>query len=187
MPVVAGKEIKERFFSASQGSADDSFNSRLVSWDCARRIANDYPVFGAGIRCSNLLTLDYGADLFGRTIHNNYLQIAADSGWLGLMWYLALVGTGFGAMWQARRRLWREPDPDATRAVAMLGGIECSLATFMVGATALSLETFELPYFLLMLGGQVWAIVNAQVSRPATSLARRGLVPIVARRTGAGS
>ena len=166
VPVVAGKEIKARFFSASEGSADDSFASRLVSWDCARRIANDYPVFGAGIRCSNLLTLDYGADLFGRTIHNQYLQIAADSGWVGMAWYLALVGTAFGAMWKARRRLWRQTDPESVRTVALLGGVELSLATFMVGSVALSLEMFEPPYLMMLLGSQVWAIANAQVTPP---------------------
>lgn len=166
VPVVAGKEIKERFNTVKEAGDDDSFNSRLMSWDCARRIANDYPVFGAGVRCSNLLTKQYGADLEGRTIHNQYLQIAADNGWLGLVWYLALLYTAFIAFWFARRRLWKLQDPESVRATAMLGGIECSLLTFLVGAIALSLETFELPYLLILLGTQIWSVMNAQVSLP---------------------
>jgi len=175
VPVVAGQEIKDRFASVNQATGDDSFQNRLTTWDIARRIANDYPVFGAGIRCSNLITKQYGADLDGRTIHNIYLQIAADSGWLGLMWYLLLVGTGVGAMWSARRRLWRETDPESVRAVALLGGLECSLWTFQIGAAALSLETFEPAYLVLLLGSQIWAVTTAQVTAEPTA---RRVVPL---------
>jgi hypothetical protein len=46
----------------------------------------------------------------------------------------------------------------------MLGGIECSLWTFAVGATALSLEVFELPYIMMLLGIQMFALLNAKDS-----------------------
>ena len=166
VPVVAGKEIQDRFLSSQKGGEDDSINSRYVSWDCARRIANDYPVFGAGVRCSNLLTLSYGADMDGRTIHNIYLQIAADTGWIGMAWYVLLAGFTLVALLRARWRLRHRTDDEANLTVAIIGGIFCSLVTFYFGAIFLSLETLELPYFLMLLGGQVWAIANAQVSRP---------------------
>lgn len=168
VPVVAGEEIKRRFFSVSEAKTgeDDSFNLRLMSWKAAALIANDYPVFGCGVRCSNNIIKWYGADMEGRTVHSLYLQFAADIGWLGLFWYLVAVGLTFLAIWRARRRLWAVRTPEADRAVAMLGGIECALITFLIGASALSLETFELPYLLLFLGAQVWAICNAQVSPP---------------------
>ena len=166
VPVVAGKEIQDRFLSSQKGGEDDSINSRYVSWDCARRIANDYPVFGAGVRCSNLLTLSYGADSEGRTIHNIYLQIAADTGWIGMAWYVLLAGFTLVALLRARWRLRHRTDDEANLTVAIIGGIFCSLVTFYFGAIFLSLETLELPYFLMLLGGQIWAIANAQVSRP---------------------
>ena len=166
VPVITGDEIKARFSTVKEASADDSFQSRLNSWDCARRIANDFPVFGAGVRCSNLLTRQYGADMEGRTIHNQYLQIAADTGWVGLVVYLTLLGSALATVWGARRRLWTENDPESVRAVAMLGGIECSFWTFAVGAMALSLEVFELPYLLLLMGTQIAAISQAEVARP---------------------
>ena len=163
MPFLAGKEIQERFFSVEKVETDASFSSRLDSWGAAMRIANEFPVFGAGVRNSNLLSQQYGADLYGRTIHSTYLQIAADNGWLGLLVYLLCIFTAVGAMWRARARLWRRKDPEAVQSVAMLGGIECSLWTFIVGGAALSLETFELPWLLMFLGAQMWMVSNAQI------------------------
>ena len=166
IPLVAGEAIQERFGTMFEEKEDESYSSRRDSWRAARLIANDYPVFGAGIRCSNLLSKEYGADLDGRTIHDIYLQIAADSGWVGLGCYLLLIGSGIVCMWKARRRLWNETDPESVRVVAMLGGLECALWTFLVGATFLSLETFEPPYLFVLLGAQIWAVVNAQVAAP---------------------
>jgi probable O-glycosylation ligase (exosortase A-associated) len=183
VPVVAGKEIKERFASTAKGGEDDSINSRYVSWDCARRIANDYPVFGAGVRNSNLLTFAYGADMEGRAVHNNYLQLAADTGWIGMAWYVALGAFTMVALARARWRLRGRTDDEANLTVALIGGIFCSLVTFFFGAIFLSIETLELPYFLTLLGGQLWAIANAQVSRPPGE--RLPAVPI-SRRVAAG-
>ena len=128
VPVVAGKEIKERFSSAERREfKDDSFASRLVSWDCARRIANDYPVFGAGIAVLE----PAHPGLRGRPVRPddpqpvppNRRRRRVDRARCGT-W--ALVGTGFGAMWAGPpAALAREADPDAARAVAVLGGIEC--------------------------------------------------------------
>jgi O-antigen ligase len=78
--VTAGPEIQRRFFSIeSAHEMDDSAKARLQSWLAALRIANDYPIFGVGVRNSNLFSYEYGADMEGRTIHSTYLQIAADS------------------------------------------------------------------------------------------------------------
>ncbi len=166
VPVVAGKEIQARFLSTQQGAEDDSINSRYVSWDCARRIANDYPIFGAGIRCSNALMFSYGADMEGRTVHNIYLQLAADTGWIGMTLYVGLAGFTLLALLRARWRLRHRTDDEANLTVALIGGVFCSLVTFFFGAIFLSLEALELPYFLMLLGGQLWAISNAQVSLP---------------------
>ena len=164
MPFMAGKEIEERFLSVEKAEADESFNSRLDSWDAGRKIANDYPLFGAGVRNSPLISKDYGADMEGRVIHSNYIQIAADMGWGGLIVYLSFYGFAFLSIWRARIRLWNNIDEDSVRMVAILGGIECSLWIFAIGSTALSLETFELPYMMMLLGSQIWAICNATIS-----------------------
>jgi probable O-glycosylation ligase (exosortase A-associated) len=161
---AAGAEIQERFFTVSKADQDASFNSRWVTWNIAIGIANDYPFFGVGVRCSNLYTGARGADMENRTIHSQYFQIAADSGWPALAIYCAMFGYSIFSCWIARRRLWKLPDEQSRQACCMLGAIECSLWTFAIGATALSLEVFELPYIMMLLGIQMPALLNAKDS-----------------------
>ena len=161
LPFMAGKEIQDRFFSIEKREVDSSYQARQLSWKIAQEIAWDYPIFGAGIRCSNKEMKQRGADMEGRTIHMLYLQIAADSGWIALLIYVSMVGATFISIWRARRRLWRRTDPESMRATAILGGIECSLISFLVGATFLSLEVFEISYLLFFIGTQIWALLNA--------------------------
>jgi probable O-glycosylation ligase (exosortase A-associated) len=161
LPFMFGKEIQDRFFSIEKREADDSYNVRQTSWRIGIEIANDYPLVGAGIRCSNAEMKARGADMAGRTIHSQYIQIAADSGWVALALYVVMVGCSFYTIWRARMALWHRTDPEAVRAVALLGGIECALVTFLVGAAFLSLEVFEAAYLLFFLGAQVWGLINA--------------------------
>ncbi|CAN5601570.1 hypothetical protein BH11PLA2_BH11PLA2_20610 [soil metagenome] len=159
--VMAGKEIVARFSSINTRENDLSWKSRETSWGIAKEIANDYPLVGAGIRCSGAEMLQRGADMEGRTIHSQYLQLAADSGWIAMLIYIGTAGSAFLAMWTARRRLWKRTDPDSVRAVCILGGIECGLISFLVGGAALSLEVFEPPYLLMLMGAQVLALLKS--------------------------
>ena len=152
LPVLAGQEIRARFFSIEQYEKDRSAESRFSSWKAGLRIANDYPVFGAGVRNSTLVSHRYGADMIGRAIHSQYIQTAADSGFPALAFYsLLLFGT-----WRGLRRTQkrcRDSDSDEDRLAYNLAcGIEGALAVFCIGAAFLSLEVFELPYLLILLG-----------------------------------
>ena len=161
VPVMAGKEIRDRFYSIDKRDQDDSWQVRQNSWRIAVEIAMDYPLFGAGVRCSNAEMKGRGGDMENRTIHSQYLQLAADSGWPALALYIVAVGTTFYTIWRARIRLWPRTDPDSVRTVAILGGVECGMISFLVGASALSLEVFEIAYLYLLLGAQVWGMINA--------------------------
>ena len=93
IPIMAGPEIQARFLTLKDNEADDSANSRRGSWRAAWNMAMDNPIFGVGIRNANLFSFQYGADMEGRTIHSQYLQIAADNGFVGLGLYLAMLGS----------------------------------------------------------------------------------------------
>lgn len=174
--VMAGKEIQERFFSIGGHEVDESANSRKVSWGIAVRMANERPVFGMGIRNSNLYTLQYGADMAGRTIHSQYLQTAADSGWVGLGLYLGLLLSVFVGLWQTRLALRPYTDPEALKVRSLAAGLECSLALFCFGAIFLSLEHFEMPYIIILLAVQLHAITRAVRARQTP--AAPGLPPL---------
>jgi probable O-glycosylation ligase (exosortase A-associated) len=172
VPVMAGKEIRDRFFSIEKTESDDSFQVRWNSWKIAVEIAMDYPLVGAGVRCSNAEMKGRGADMENRTIHSQYLQLAADSGWPALVLYIGVVIATFYTIWRARIRLWRRTDPESVRAVAILGGVECAFITFLAGATLLSLEVFEIAYLVMLLGAQVWGLINAVDTAIPAPLAR---------------
>jgi O-antigen ligase len=161
VPVMAGKEVRERFLSIGQHDVDDSANSRKQTWAIAVRMANERPLFGWGIRNSNLFTYDYGADMPGRSIHSQYLQTAADSGWVALALYVALLGSVFLGLRQVRRALRPYHDPETNRVRALASGVECALVLFCFGAVFLSLEHFEMPYILMLLAVQLHAITRA--------------------------
>jgi probable O-glycosylation ligase (exosortase A-associated) len=167
MPFMAGKEIRERFFSISKADVDDSANSRRTTWKIAVRMANERPLFGYGIRNSNLLTYKYGADIPGRSIHSQYLQTAADSGWAGMGLYLAVIASVFAGMSEVRRHLRPFNDPDSRRVKSLASGLETSLVLFCFGAIFLSLEHFEMPYIVMLLAMQLLAITRAVTSRLA--------------------
>lgn len=152
----SGPELQERFFSINQHDVDESANSRKRAWKAAIEIANERPIFGVGLRCSAPHMKAHGAD-DGMTIHSQYLQLAADTGWVGMAAYLAVYAAalwyGFRVWWLTRR--W--PDyPEVRKARALAAGITSALVLYGIGAVFLSLETFELPYVLFLLTAQLW-------------------------------
>jgi probable O-glycosylation ligase (exosortase A-associated) len=162
IPYLAGDEIRDEFFSMKKYDTDSSANQRFDSWAAAVAIANEYPVFGAGIRNSSLLTLEHGADRAGRVIHSQYLQYLADAGYPGLTLYLVALGSLWVTMARTRRMLKRTDVPDAKRAHSMLNGVEGAMFVFCVGASFLSLEVFELPYVMALLGAQISLLTRLQ-------------------------
>jgi probable O-glycosylation ligase (exosortase A-associated) len=163
VPFLAGNEIRERFFTVSNYAEDESANARFDSWMAAVRIANDYPVLGVGIRNANLFSYQYGADMQGRTIHSQYLQILADEGYVGLMLYLGTLLSFFVSGWRLRRFLKYTKDPLATKVVAMSNGLEAAVVVFCIGGVFLSLEVFELPYLLVLLGSQLAVVARSDL------------------------
>jgi probable O-glycosylation ligase (exosortase A-associated) len=165
VPVLAGKEIRERFFSIEQNDVDESAQGRRRSWAAAWAIAQDNPIFGVGVRNANLFSYQYGADMLGRTIHSQYLQIAADNGLTGLALYLTALGSVWWGLRQARLRAARGVDAESKQVYSVCCGVEAAMLVFCVGGAFLSLEVFELPYLLLFLGAQVHGLMRQRVQQ----------------------
>jgi probable O-glycosylation ligase (exosortase A-associated) len=160
VPVLAGKEIRNRFSSVQDYEDDRSSQTRIGTWKAGWRMALDYPLLGVGPRNSDLLSFSYGADFVGRTIHNQYLQVAADSGFPGLAFYLLSFAGTFWSTARVRRQSKRGVSMEARRAHAIASGLECALFVFLFGAFFLYLGIVELTYLLLLLGSQLSAIVG---------------------------
>jgi probable O-glycosylation ligase (exosortase A-associated) len=166
---TAGKELQERFFSISKHESDDSAQVRLTTWQIAIRMANERPLFGVGIRNSTLFTHAYGADIEGRAIHSQYLQTAADSGWIALALYVGLLLATFRGLWRVRRFLRKVRDRESEQVKSMTSALECALFLFCFGAAFLSLEHFEMPYVVILLAVQLFAITRNVEARYSTA------------------
>jgi probable O-glycosylation ligase (exosortase A-associated) len=158
---TSGPELQERFFSISKHDSDESAQSRLKTWAMAVKLANDKPLFGYGIRCSQLHTEAING-VKNQAIHNTYLQMAADSGWPGMGLYIGLIGGSMlmaGLVWWRTRKWPMVPTVLRARAVAVM--VITSLSIYAIGATFLSLETSEMSYILALIGAQLWSIHKA--------------------------
>ena len=174
--VTAGPDVKDRFLSISKHDADESANSRKTSWMIAIRMANEEPLFGFGVRNSVLYTRAYGADMEGRAIHSMYLQLAADAGWVGMGCFLVVLGSTWFVCARTWWRLRGRDDPDAVRTQTIAAAVAYSLAVYSFGAIFLSLDTFEMPYILVLIGAQL-----ASLGTPAgpTHATTQAVAPLV--------
>jgi probable O-glycosylation ligase (exosortase A-associated) len=186
IPMLAGPEIRERFFSVERYEEDKSAQSRFSSWSAGVAIAHDYPIFGIGPRNSPLVIRQYGGDVAGRVIHSQYIQIAADMGWIGLGWYLAILASTLLSLRRVRRATRKDLSVEGRRIHGLACALESSLAVFCVGAVFLSLEVFELPYLLMMLSMQLPRALEAApavgMSQPTEPIKTRTLSPALAPR-----
>lgn len=183
---LAGPEVRSEFLSIKEYDQDATAQQRLDSWSRGWDTAWDYPLTGAGLRNSNLMSEAYGAELNDRSIHNIYLQIAADSGIPAMLVYLAMLLVAVFGLWSFRYQLARraqratrrgddEPEsnakdrPDQRELAGLCLALEAGIITFAAGGVFLSLEFFELPYLLVVMAGVLPAIGRAE-ARQAKSL-----------------
>jgi probable O-glycosylation ligase (exosortase A-associated) len=155
IPFLAGPEIRQRFFSIERYERDKTAQARMTSWNAGLGIARDYPILGIGPRNSPLVIQQYGGDVAKRTIHSQYIQIAADLGFVGLAWYLSILGSAWLSLRRVRKRMRRDPSQTAQHLYALACSVECSLVVFCVGACFLAVEVFELPYLLMIVSIQL--------------------------------
>lgn len=172
LSVMAGPEIRDRFASTAQFQTDDSAQSRFASWNASWRMVWQHPVLGKGIRNSNTYTENYGADMAGRTVHNQYLQVAADSGVPAATAYTLMLGLGIFGVGRARRRLVdgrhkmidELDDNQIARideSIALCSSIQAAVVMFSTSAMFLSVELVELPWLLIVLAGVTPAAADA--------------------------
>lgn len=163
---LAGVEVRERFFSIKKKDTDASAQSRLTTWRGGWNMAKDHPVFGVGLRNSNYVIHRYVDVSKGKTIHNVYIQIAADSGIPSMCCYTGLIVLAL----LGYRKGWKTAEVSMEHSAEMRWQYYLckagfwSLCLYAIGATFLSLETFELPYLLMLMGAAAPAIESSPIA-----------------------
>ena len=192
IPFLAGRGVRERFFSTNNYQTDASANSRFESWGAAWRMALDRPLLGFGIRNANLFSKAYGADRSGRTIHSIYLQIAADSGLPAMANYILIVAASLYLLGRARRaclrRLDAGPPPESGQAqklaelAALFAAFQASLVIFAVGAAFLSVEVLEASWLVIIVAGVGSGIIERYLATlPGAEPVAAAAVPLKRR------
>jgi O-antigen ligase len=133
-----------------------------MSWDAGWGIIKDYPIFGVGPRNSRYVIQAYGADVEGRTIHDLYIQVAADTGIPSLLLLLMMMFIALRGLWRTSRSIYSQLDNDERRwHYAVCQACFWSLFLYGFGSVFLSSELFELPYLLMAMGAAAQSALGA--------------------------
>ncbi len=135
---------------------DVTVQERLYMWRSGLRILRDYPFTGIGMGAMPQMYRRY-RDARDPTdpnrqlghLHNNFVQVAAERGLIGLVWWMALWVTYFVHAWRAYKSLGQRAGP----AKALVAGSLASVTGFLVAGCFEhnfgDAEVITLTYFLM--------------------------------------
>lgn len=123
-----------------QGSQleENALRGRLSEMTVAAQMFGDYPILGVGYNNFEVNYLDYSPEIGldsrreGRAAHSLYLEIAAETGIIGLSVFSFIMIVYFHGLWQSYRRFSRVgfqdyADITAAFAIGVLGFLICSV------------------------------------------------------------
>jgi O-antigen ligase len=149
---VSPAPIKERVESLVNLN-DATLQERLSMWRLGWEIYKDYPVTGCGFHCLRVVSADYPEYeeilMKFRTVHNNLLQLAVDTGIIGVLAWLFLWLSYFVA---AGRQLKSGDDPEHRWVgVASLGAVTAFLTGGIFETNFYDSEVVMMTYYLMAL------------------------------------
>ena len=98
-----------------------SLEMRINLWQVGWKIFKDYPLTGCGFRCVDLIYNQYPDPLYEKThdlrrsvkylrgMHNNFMQLAVDTGILGLTAWLGIWVCFFRLLYHRAKAIKRDP------------------------------------------------------------------------------
>lgn len=159
------QEYKERISTifSDDEERDASSIGRIHFWKTALIMAKEYPLTGVGIRCySNVYNYydssggQYGAN---REVHNSFLQLLSENGYLSLSIFLLLIFLTFKTTFTMRRLAKKRPE--LKWAIPCANIFEISVAAYCIGGFFVSLAYSDLIYHLFVLTGAFEQIVRS--------------------------
>jgi probable O-glycosylation ligase (exosortase A-associated) len=141
----------ERMSTTAHGQLDQSAEQRLVAWQTAWRLVQDYPIAGAGFDSlpDEELFMSYQAEPLPGGFrstgpHSIYFQMMADQGFVGLGIFLAFSGSCIASLRGLRRKARRFSE--AGWVVNYTHMIEAALIGYLISGAFLGLGYFDLFY-----------------------------------------
>lgn len=133
---------------------DASLQIRMSLWRGGWEIFKDYPVTGCGFKCVDVVHRQYPdpGKYLGRFkgLHNNLLQLAVDTGVLGLGAWLSIWMGFFMALWKKNSAMGKG-HPDRWIVMASVGAVAGFLAGGLFEVNFYDSEVVTLLYFVMAL------------------------------------
>lgn len=155
----------DRIQSIQHAGEDTSFMGRVAAWRISSAIALSNPVFGGGFHALqlqstwNAFKFEGGLlpfidiphmPLVAKAAHSIYFEIMGDLGFVGLFFFLLVLGNALFTRYEIKRLVRRAPEKLAWAGhLAALLGV--SVVAYMIGGAGVSLAYFETIYVFVML------------------------------------
>ena len=154
------EDYLDRINTIRDASSDNSFEIRLLAWKINYMLALDHPFLGVGpygsliwenwsSEIGNAVNYLFPSPLILRTFvaHSIYFQVLGDTGFVGFLLFIGLLGTALWKTVQTQKLAKR--DPNLEWAGDLARATQISLVVYLVAGAALSLIYFELIYIIL--------------------------------------
>jgi probable O-glycosylation ligase (exosortase A-associated) len=147
----AGDLMKDRSSTIASYEQEDSAASRLDAWKAASRMMAAHPITGVGF-ASFGQAFPYFSDTAPRIAHNTFFQVGGEWGIGAGLAYLVMMVSTLKRLWTNGARLRQHAGTDEGRLYLYLSEASLmGLTGFFVCAFFLSLEKYEVLYFLLVI------------------------------------
>ena len=158
LAAVAGVALVSTYWARDEGFADlvadATLNERLATIEVGLEMFADRPLLGVGLGCSVLgwpIYADPGQSTDGWLhSHNSFIQVLSETGLLGAVPFLALVGL---ALWRANRLARRLAWAGRGDLARLVSALEISLWGFLVCGLAGGWVLTWFPYLVLGFAG----------------------------------
>jgi len=147
------KDFKFRLNSTLRAQQDETFSMRITLWRVGWEVFKDYPLTGCGFKCMDLIYPQY-PDPSGlinrlRGMHNNFMQLAMDTGILGLSSWIGIWVCFIGLLYKRIKSTKNQPEE------WVIYGSSASAIAFLVGgcfeSNLYDSEVMMVLYFIMAL------------------------------------
>jgi probable O-glycosylation ligase (exosortase A-associated) len=180
LPLVP-ERLYDRFESISDYQEDASAQGRLGMWQMGWNIALDRPITGGGFRVyknADVYPTYYPDAPMVLDVHNIYLEVLGEHGFVGLALFLALaIATVRSSGWVRRRTKDRA---DLKWAYDLAAALRISMLGYAVSGTFLTMAFFDLYYLIIALTvGLRVVVTNSLAGKPVSASESAPGVPTI--------